>query len=347
VVLVAVPILIVAVILAAAWALVMMGNRALVQPFAEWLAGLLGPLGGVIFGAIDTFNGWITASYDAAFNSAVTPLAHFIAAIPTHAVQLGDIAISLFRALVYELNAMGGTLVDAATGIAIDLLTAQVASVRDFANFINDVRIPNTEWFISAVQAELWGALNALTARYEATVAALPQSIDDALAGVLGAVYGAIDAARASAAAAVADIEAGIDARLAGWGASIESNTATLVDGLSRQLEALRQALVQAIPGLEARIGAAEAAAVVAGTLTATQIKTVTDWIHDCGEPLCTHFGPEIPFVQAFADLLAAGLVAGLVADAIADPEGTARRVDDMTGGPLATVSGIFRSMGA
>lgn len=334
-----------AIISALMWALLMIAGIILARVLATWFADNVPLIGGALAAPALAFASFMEGVYRATADAAITPLAHFVAAVPDQATQIVDQIILVLRSIIFAANLIGQQAIDTAGGLANAAITAALQPLWDFAHFINDVRIPNTEWFIAAVQLELWNAVNALTSRVEAAEALLGRSIDDALNGALSAVYGAIEAVRLEAWQAVQGIEAGIEARIGALGASIEARVMPLVDALARELAALRSAVEQAIPGLNVRVDEAAAAAAAAAAVAATITTTATQWIHECGEPLCTHFGPEIPFMQAFQNLLELGLVTAWVADAIAEPDAAARRTDAIVSPPLATVAGVYSSM--
>lgn len=280
-------------------------------------------------------------------DAAVTPLARLIAAIPDQATQLGDIAIALLTAIVHLARGATGAAVDASLGIMNGLIAAALAPVWGMINFINDVRIPNAEWFTQAVQAELWGALNERTAALYANIAATAGSIEFEWRNAVAGLSGALEAVDTAWRDAVRGIEAGIATQIGALGASIEARVMPLIDALARELAALRSAVVDAIPGLESRITSAEAATAAVAATAAAEAVAIRKWIHECGEPLCTHFSPEITLLDSLDELIALGLIGGLLADAISDPEGAARRIDGMIAGPLSSAIGSISSMGA
>lgn len=328
-------------VLVAAFAamLVYYGAKQLFGSFTEGLDWLLAPILNFFTLPWDLIFEPLIARQRTLVENTVTFVAHVIAAPPEGLTQLVDAIIHWAEAVVVAILAGPGTVVTVVTDVAIGLVQTAVAALRTDVDNLFNVYMPNLQWFIEAVQKELWDFVRPLAAQ----VASIEERMlvnGPTLEGIVAALIGlAIDGAKNEIMGLVHGIEAGINNRVDAVDRSIDGHVTAKTDPLAREIAGVRTALADAIPGIDTKIKEAVGPVALAGELTATAVTTIERWINDCGEPLCENFTPQIPALKDLVSLIETGLVATWLYEAIADPEGTADFTDSFVQAPLASVA--------
>ncbi|HTD58726.1 MAG TPA: hypothetical protein VK672_07505, partial [Solirubrobacteraceae bacterium] len=71
----------------------------------------------------------------------------------------------------------------------------------------------------------------------------------------------------------------------------------------------------------------------------------VTDWINECGNPLCDNLGPDLPAIKGALNLIQDGAILAYIAAAIAYPNETAAVTDSLVIGPISTAANAIEAL--
>lgn len=332
-----VPFEVAALLIALAFLLVYYAWHALFGQTITSFSVNLGPVGAWVQSGLDALATTVVGAITTAADVAVTPAAYLIATVPNAATQLVDKAIDCLTALFAATGNVASGVATTVTDVAATAIAAALAPLQSAIQTLTDLAIPALKDQIAAVADE---ATNRFV-QDEATEVADVQRLDGTIAQnavseqqqVAGIEAGIPD----QVAAAAQSIEAGVSDQIAAAAQSIENDLGQQIGNLQGRVGYIEGELAQDIPGLQAGVATAAAAAALAEAAAAAVATDLTNYLNECGDPLCDTFKPDIPNITGAFNLITDAALAAFLAYCITDPDQAADVTDALVTGPAGS----------
>lgn len=269
--------------------------------------------------------GWLAAVLTAIVNGAANVLAWAFA----WAKIAVDPLVQLVWVPVHAILSWAGQVVGSLENIAslVATLPAKIGDVTAWATATFRTIIAHLATValqVAAVAASVPGIAHAVAAALVATAVAN--------------LTAAIAAARAAAAAAVSALALTLARDVGSLSARITALGASLSAVIAADVTRLEGVIATDVRGLQGELGQLHSLVdplVAAGLLVAVpaieaEIETLN---RECIQPTCSVITPQLPWLNAFADLATLGVVGALVGEAITHPTEAAAEVAGLVGG--------------
>lgn len=290
--------------------------RAVLARLWQWVPvfgqGALAWADGVINGAVASLSGWIEA--------AVAPLANVIAGPWQKVDHLFTQAEATFGAVASAIAGAESRVQAQVQGWVQATVSDQVSQLRTWTQAQIAQVTALTQWVHAAVDQDIHSWLDQAMARADQGIAQAQAAADQAMA--------------------TAQQDAQALGQLRGQVGQLSPDVVGAMIGSA--FDSLDTALKGGISGVAGTVGtlAADLAGVRAQAMATDQ--TLTQYLQECGQPLCDALHSPLQDLQGIANLADAGLILALLAGAVQDPQGTATLVQGTIGAGMAAIAGLF-----
>lgn len=310
-------------------------TRALYELVVPVIAARIPFIGDALLDAGDAVISGIEARAETLIDAGVRPLNEAVAAVPYHLTQWGNQVIATLWAIVFFVERVAVGAATSTVGTAVGGINATILALQASMSLMTSQLIPNLQLSINSVAAQAKDRLDDLD-RWRAGVTVLTAATVNTMIGTaLIPVQREITNAEARAIAAAQSIERGVRDYALQQIDALRGALTPRVTAAEERIGVIAGELNDVLPGIRDRVGAVE----ITATSTLTQTRTLEDtfkrYMDECGDPICDTYKPDIPNLQAVAQIFETGLIAAWLTDAIANPREAARRTDAVVTGPI------------